>query len=331
MESRSNVSAGQGQLFGDRVLRGGLSVRGWRLRVELERAVSGDLALASWEPVVLDALGTRFPSERTAHKVIKETRWLFRSLRAQGMESWPDVDSEAVQSWCWGARPDRSGRLARAAQSTARNRQWAALAAFDEAARLGAPIDPMSLIGERIPRPDPATSARPLTDDEAHMVRQNADVGLLSDRPLLVAFSFAGATATEVAGVRLRDVDLDAETVAFGGESARVNPLGSWSARAIRLWLLNQPNPPAPDELLCVGEGLSEERAAHSVTVRLSRVLRDAGLAGSPGVTARSLRLTIAKHILERSDIAAAARFLGAASLDATAAALGYDWRSGDA
>ena len=126
-------------------------------------------------------------------------------------------------------------------------------------------------------------------------------------------------------------MDLDAEAVAFSGESARVNPLGSWSARTIGLWLSNQPNLPAPDELLCVGEGLSEERAAHSVTVRLSRVLRDAGLAGRPGVTARSLRLTTARHILEHSDIAAAARFVGAVSLDATAAALGYDWRSGDA
>ena len=336
MQSRSNVNTGQGQLFCGCVLRGGLHRPVWLLRAGQGRGVSGDYvsgdySLESWEPLVLDALHTRFPNTRTAHKVAKETKWLFRYLRAEGAEFWADVDSEAVLAWCWAARPSRSGRLERAAQSTARNRQWAALAAFDEAARLGAPIDPLNLIGERIARLDPATSARPLTDEETRLVCQNADVGLASDRPLLVAFSFAGATATEVAGVRLSDVDLDARTVAFGGESARVNPLGSWSTRASRLWLLNQPNAPAPDELLCVGEGLSEERAAHSVTVRLGRVLRDAGLSGRPGVTARSLRLTTAKRILTNQNIEAAARFLGGVSLDATAAALGYDWRRGDA
>ena len=46
------------------------------------------------------------------------------------------------------------------------------------------------------------------------------------------------------------------------------------------------------DQPLCVTAGLPVERATHSVTVRLRKVLIDAGLAGRPGVTANSIRLT---------------------------------------
>ena len=79
--------------------------------------------------------------------------------------------------------------------------------------------------------------------------------------------------------------------------------------------------------MLCVSEDLSVERAAHCVTVRLGDVLRDAGLRRTPGVTARSLRLTTAAEVFEESGLIAAARFLGSLSLDSTAAALNFDWR----
>ena len=63
------------------------------------------------------------------------------------------------------------------------------------------------------------------------------------------------------------------------------------------------------------------------MSVRLGEVLRDAGLKGTPGVTARSLRLTTAKQILDTDGLAAAAHFLGSPSLDNTAKALDFDWR----
>ena len=289
--------------------------------------VTGETGLAVWEPLVVEALRERYPNERTAVKAVGEARRLFRYLRAYGSVCWEDVDSGLVWAWCWEARRDRSGRHRRVAQSTARNRQWAALAAFGEAARLGAPINPTVLVGERVARPSGHTSSRPLTAGEAQHLRANADADLLSSGLPLVAIAYAGGSATETACVRLRDVDLDAGTVAFGGESARVNPLGEWPARVIRLWLLNRPDPLSDDDLLCVGEGLKTEQAAHSVTVRLSRLLRDVGLAGRPGVTARSIRLTAAREVLEAEGIEAAARFLGSVSLDTTAASLRHDWR----
>ena len=86
----------------------------------------------------------------------------------------------------------------------------------------------------------------------------------------------------------------------------------------------------AGGEVLCVTLGSDVSRGAHSVTVRLGQAIEDAGLAGLPGVTARSIRLTTAAEVLEERGIEAAARFLGSPSLDRTAAALGHVWRPVD-
>jgi hypothetical protein len=64
------------------------------------------------------------------------------------------------------------------------------------------------------------------------------------------------------------------------------------------------------------------------VTVGLREVLVDAGIAGRPRVTARSIALAGARSMLDREGIIAAARLLGAYSLDAVAASLGLDWQA---
>ena len=66
------------------------------------------------------------------------------------------------------------------------------------------------------------------------------------------------------------------------------------------------------------------------MTVQLGQVLQAAGIAGRPGVTARSIRLTSARRILDTEGIEAAASFLGSVSLDAAADALGHLWRHSD-
>lgn len=289
--------------------------------------LGGDYSLEAWEPLVLEALGERM-RPRTAAKSAAEGRRMFRSLRAQGANEWGDVTPEMVQRWFWAARPDRGGRWREVAVSTARNRRCWALACFEEAARLGAPIDPTTLAGKPIARPTDFISARPLNPPELQRVQVHAQTGLFVSRRLpIVALAIAGATATEIALARLFDIDLDTRTVTLRGQAARTNPLGTWATDAIRKWLINQLDPPDSSSPLCVSADLNLDRAAHSVTVRLGDVLRDAGLKGTPGVTARSLRLTTARDILECDGLAAAAQFLGSASLDNTAAALGFDWR----
>ncbi len=299
-----------------------LLLAGWGL------SVSGDFLLGEWRDLVLGALRVRYGgNERTASKVAAEASRLFRYLAARGADSWADVTEQLVTEWCWAPRPDRWGRMHRPAQSTARNRQWAALAVFEEAKGLGAPVEPVSLVGERIKRRDERIPTRPLTDEEARLVEEYADSGLVaSRRSLIVACSFAGGTATEIATLRMGDVDLGAATIRFGGPTARTNSLEGWAKEAFARFVRN--NPPVCDQgLLCVSGRTDDASAAHSVTARLWEVLRDAGIAGREGVSARSIRLATARRILEESGIEAAARFLGSPSLDTTADALGHAWQ----
>ena len=305
--------------------RVGLVLAGWGL------VMAGEMSLARWQPMVVEALRVRFGrNERTAAKVVVEAVRLFAYLAARGAVSWSDVTDQLVTDWCWAARLDRSGRHRRAAQSTARNRQWAALAAFEAAEELGAPIDPRALVGERIPRLARSVSARPLTFAETDAVRVHADAGLVaSRRSVAVALSFAGGTATEVAAVRCCDIDTTGGAVWFSGDAARWGPLDGWSATTLDRFFANNP-PMRPEERLCVTDPLDAARATHSVTVQLGQVLQAAGIAGRPGVTARSIRLTSARRILDAEGIEAAARLLGSPSLDSTAAALGHRWGQHD-
>ncbi len=303
------------------------------MRILLESvslAMSNDRdCLPRWVPLVLEGLCQRYASNpRTADKVVADARRLLTYLQGRGVDKWSDVTAEMVSHWCWVSRVDRQGQYRRTAQSTARNRQWIASAMFDVFSDLGAPVDTEALVGERILRLGGAPTARPLTPEEANRVREYADAGLVgSRRSLLVVFSFAGGTATEVAAVRMGDVNLQTATVVFEGSSWRVNPLDEWGVSRVARFVRNRPPIPA-DHLICVTSRVRPERAAHSVTVRLRDVIRDAGLSDRERVSARSIRLTTARGLLDTHGIETAARFLGSPSLDNTAAALGHNWRN---
>ena len=291
--------------------------------------VTNDMNIALWVPPVMEALQTRLRDKpRTAQKVLSESVRLFRYLDTRGARRWEDVSPELVSAWIWAARKRyRTSRHRDPADSTARNRQWIALLIFSEASSLGAPISPTELIGERVQRSGDYISARPLTVTEDSLVCVFSDTGYITSRlPGTVAVSRAGATATEAANVRLTDIDIEAGTVAFSGDAARIGLLDDWGVDAVRRFLRNNPSISA-DQPLCVKPSTESTRAAHSVTVRLGHVLRDAGLAGRPGVTARSIRLTAARRVLDTEGIEAAARFLGSPSLDNTARALQHEWR----
>jgi hypothetical protein len=78
---------------------------------------------------------------------------------------------------------------------------------------------------------------------------------------------------------------------------------------------------------LVVGPDLPLSRATQSVTVRLNRLVSHAGFARAKDLTGSSIRLGVARQILDVDGLEAAARFLGKTSLDRTAAALCYRWR----
>ena len=292
--------------------------------------VRGDQRLAVWRDAVFDALRSRYSNERTLLKVLDEAARLFRFLAAMGVVVWSDVTRGLVEEFCYGARPDRWGRARRPSESTAKNRHWVVRVVLETAKRLGADVDVDKLLGNRIPRRAVKLPTRPLTDDEVRLVETFAYERLItSTRPLMVAFSFTGATATEIAAMPVSAVNLEAATVEFQGEAARTNRLKGWALETVARYFKHNPGL-GDDAPLCVSGRTDEFQAAHSVTVRLREVLIEAGIAGRDGVTARSIRLTGARRVLDESGIEAAARFLGANSLEAAAVALGHDWRNSD-
>ena len=274
---------------------------------------------------VLGLLKERYRSNRaTKEKLTAEAGRLVRYLDTAGIERWGDVTSELVLGWCWAARQTPGGNHARPSVSTARNRQWAAMAVFEAAETLGLVPDGRRLAGERIPRSTDFVPVRPLTDDEATKVRGFADRGqLFSRRAVIVALAFAGATSGEIAAVRRCDVDLQAGTVRIG---ERENPVCEWGQQMIGTFLQIRTDIGGKG-FLAVGAQIEADRRAHAVTVRLGEVISDAGLKGTAGVSARSVRLYTAKQILDSLGLEAAAWFLGADSLTSVVKALGYDWK----
>ena len=219
----ADTSTGASQL---RLFEDPLQPLARRQRILAALAMSEVAYLEAWVEVVVEEVRARFSAnEGTAKKAAAEAARLFRYLLALEVKRWGDVTEALVLEWCWAARRDRSGHHRRTAQSTARNRQWTALELCKAAADLGAPINPVALIGERIARPTAYTSARPLTDHEDRLVCRRAESALAwSGLGVLVAAARSGGTPKEIAALRLGDVDLEAATVAFGGPEARVNP-----------------------------------------------------------------------------------------------------------
>ena len=294
---------------------------GWGL------VVSGDVSLAGLREPVLDGVLARYPDQRTAQKVVGNVSRLFRYLEAKGVGHPSDATPELVAGWFRAAFVDRRGSLRRPSQNTVRNRQLAARVMFELIAALGVPLDVAALVGERIPRRAERASALPLTVDELCRVQAHSDGGLIaSRRSVLVALALSGGRAAEIAGVCFGKVDLAGGYVTFGGPAARTNPLCEWATETIARFARNN-QPLSEGDLLGVVGSPDAQRAASSVTARLWEVLRDAGIAGRDGVTARSIRLTGARRILDQCGIEAATHFLGSPSLDNTAAALGYSWQ----
>ena len=240
---------------------------------------------------------------------------------------WPDVTGDLTLEWCWSQIRRKDGTLCEPSLNTARNRQRTARAAFTQAAKLGAQVDPDAAAGDRIKRADPDVPTRPLSDRQLQRVCAVAEAGTAaSKKPVLVALSLAGAAAAEAAAVRAQDIDLAAGTVTLLGPCKRVCALDEWSVRVIARYLRANPDT-APHERLCVKADTPPQAAVQSVSIRLWKIIKQAGLASRGGISPGSIRLTAARGVLECDGIIAATRFLGSASLDNTAEALGHDWQ----
>ncbi len=296
----------------------------WRHAERVMRKEYCSLADASELAVTSIATSGRY-APASVHKMATTINLFFKYVEvAHEVSSIDQLTLEMVEGFIWARRSD-GFRIVDVSPNTARNRRSFILTAFSELRGLGISVDD-DLAGPPI-SPNRGYSTRLLTDDELERIRAFATGSMFTTRrPLLVAISEAGGSAPEIAAVSFDDLDLDAGTVSFRGSSPRVNPLTEWGVRAIEAWALNVDS--IPPGRLCATDRLTEAQAAQSITSGLTQIISDAGFGHLPDVSARSIRLTFAAGVLERDGIVAATRFLGSDSLDSTAAALRFDWRS---
>jgi integrase/recombinase XerC len=170
-------------------------------------------------------------------------------------------------------------------------------------------------------------SCQPLTDVEVERCRAASRSAITATRePLAWALLETGISTTEAGSVRWRDVDLVRGTLSVeaGAGLARVVPLSAWGHAQLK-----RANGEGNDWVL-VGSAMADGDSRRTRATELVRnVLRRAGIDGK-GVSARSLTAWAGcREFAETGSIEAVARLLGFNSLDATAAFIGHDWKSG--
>jgi site-specific recombinase XerD len=263
----------------------------------------------------------------TQAKLIEQMSRFVSSCTINGARSLADLDASLVQAFVDEATL-RHGRVGEAAADTRRGRLWGARQFFKRCAILGLRLDnPADFVDSSGHRSE---AVRPLTDAEVERCHQVAARSLFDNRgPAAFALAAAGATTGEIARVRVRDLDFERRLVRLGaGERLRFNELTAWGAEALAERARAVGGFEGPERLLLVLEDTTEKSATTSVGHELTGILAAVGLHHDRDVQPRSIRAWAGRRVLDEHGIEAAARFLGERSLDRTARALHYDWRS---
>jgi integrase len=175
---------------------------------------------------------------------------------------------------------------------------------------------------------------RALTDDEIALGRSFSRGSLSTTRdPAAWALSEAGARSSELPYIRVCDVDLDAERVFIVGgakTSARWGDLTTWGLIQVRRRLEILQGSGHEAALVCA-DATNRTRARANAYEAVRASLVRAGLGDEPGVRPNSIvawRGALAHRA--GASIAEIAHMLGFRSLDATAAFIGWEWRTED-
>jgi hypothetical protein len=264
----------------------------------------------------------RYPAESgTAEKCLKIIRQLFGVLRHNGLEYITDVTPELLDDFYWMAT--RKKGFKEPTSTTAASRQWGVRSLFLILTDMGL-WDGPDISGPTISREQGRTT-RPMTEEEIKQIQvMTHNVLIPTGEELLLALALCGASPSEIAVVCTQDIDIDARLIQLWGESERTNQIDDWS-----LGVMSEAVMRIPDSTpMVVRPDLPIQRAAHTVTVRLNRLIRQAGFSSSAEfeLTGVSIRLGAARKVFDSDGLEAAAIFLGNQSLDATAKALRYDW-----
>jgi len=197
--------------------------------------------------------------------------------------------------------------------------------------RLGYPRNPC--LGLRPPK---AAKALPdiLSPDTCTQLLEGAaapaddDALLARDRAMFELFYSSGLRLSELAGLDLDDVNLQAgeAKVTGKGRKTRIVPVGKAALNAIAAWLpMRQPLLRDPTAALFIGQRGSR-LTPRNVQLRLDRWARQAGL--GQHVHPHMLRHAFATHVLQSSgDLRAVQEMLGHASISTTQVYTHLDWQ----
>lgn len=284
--------------------------------------MSDPVAIVDALEVVFDFLGRT--DSLAPQSVAKSTLLLRRFERflvhGLGLSSLDEVDQDAVRQFV-----ESPGRRGFPAPATKHARRAAVRVAFRVLIDFQiADHDPSGgmEIGPRTPR-----DIRALTDHELEACRWASLATLVETRqPALVALAETGAVTSEIAEVRVGDVDLATGRVRLPGcKTARSREvvLSDWGRQQVRRRCDGLGDPTVP--LVYEGSGSAEARQA-SIATALGRILERAQVTGCD-VTCTSFRVTAGRRVFDATgDIRAVAVHLGCQSLDTAASIIGWEW-----
>lgn len=252
---------------------------------------------------------------------------------ASGATALADVDDQIARGFITARGRTRQGRLSDSAIATQHLRRSVLRVLYRTARALGlVQTDPT--IDVLLP-PRSQQIARPLTDEEAQLVRRYAESRIRRTRhAAAVALAEVGAHTGEIGHLSIADLDLDASRVWVHGSGktrSRWCPLDPWQTRVLeeRSEYLRSRHPNRHETdlpLATSGRGTDAQLQAR-VCVALTDAIVWAGLADEPDVRPASITAHHAAALWAATgrleDIAAR---LGLSSLDRAAAVVGYDW-----
>ena len=204
---------------------------------------------------------------------------------------------------------------------------------FSEGRRLGlADHDPTMDL--RLP-PRTSLRTRPLSDEEVALCRSFSQHTASETRqPAAWAFAETSARSTEIAGIRVRDLDLERSRVWIAGSTkteARWGTLTPWGERQVLEHLERRRSPRADQRLICP-RAAAGVAATSSASIAIAATLRRAGLGAEPDVRPPSVAAWAgASAKAAGASIEEVAWMLGIRSLDRAAAFIGFDWHEVEA
>jgi len=270
-------------------------------------------------------------SVQTLDKFGLLARRFARFAAAHDVTTLAGVDRVLVATFVAAKGRTRHGTVSAAAVATMHNRRAALRAFYRTARRLRLTLDdPTTDIDVPARR---SSARRPLTDDEAALVRLFSEHATPTRHAATAALLLAGAHTGELGHISAADLDHRAATVWAHGSAkhrARLLPLDTWSVRVLveRAAHLTEPLPRGGHPpVLCTGAHGSDAHKQARVCVTVRDILTRAGLSDDSGVRPASLTAYAARREFERTGrIEDAARLIGSPSLDTTAALIGYAW-----